>query len=133
MDRYVKRELKYKYYGRYVDDFFIVIPKEELSKAIKDIEKIKEYLYSIDLVLHPRKQYIQNAKRGVPFLGLVIYPNHIVAGKRFKANFYHAMKNYQMGLVDEDSIISYLGYLKNIDGKKLSQKMFELNGFRYCY
>lgn len=133
LDRYVKRELHYKYYGRYVDDFFIVVRKEKLPKAIKDIQKIKEFLYSIDLVLHPKKQYIQNVKRGVPFLGLVVYPTHIVAGKRFKAHFYRAMKNYQMGLVDEDSIVSYLGYLKNINGKKLSQKMFELAGFEYCH
>lgn len=133
LDRYVKRVLHYRYYGRYVDDFFIVVTKEELPKALEDVKKIKEFLYSIDLVLHPKKQYIQNVKRGVEFLGMVIYPTHIVAGKRFKANFYKAMRNFQMGLVDEESIISYLGYLKNIDGKKLSQKMFELAGFEYCY
>lgn len=133
LDRFVKRTLHYRYYGRYVDDFFIIVPTPELPRVLADIDRIADYLSSLDLVLHPKKRHIQAVHKGIPFLGTMVYPTHIVAAKRFKAHFYHALLNYQMGLVDENSIISYLGYLKNLDGKKLTAKMFNLAGFDYCF
>lgn len=59
--------------------------------------------------------------------------DHVVAGSRFRKNFYWAVQKYSMGLIDDNSMISYLGYLKNLDGKKLGKKMFDLAGFRYRF
>lgn len=133
LDRFITMELGWKYYGRYVDDFYIVVTEEELPRALADVEKIAEFLSSIGLTLHPRKRYIQEVSHGTPFLGMVVFPNAIVPGRRFKNNFYHAALEYTMGFRDNESIISYLGYMKNVNGKKLSAKIFELAGFEYRY
>ena len=133
LDRFVKFELGYKYYGRYVDDFYVIVAENELAHALADVPRINDFLRSIDLTLHPNKRYIQNVKKGVPFLGVVVFPDSIVAGKRFKGHFYRALVRYSMSYAENDSIISYLGYLKNIDGKKLGKKMFDLVGFDYQF
>lgn len=133
LDRFVRFELGYHHYGRYVDDFFIIVPQEDLSHALADVPRISDFLLGLGLTLHPKKRYIQNVRHGVPFLGVVVYPNAIVPGKRFKARFYQAAQNYSMGLVGDESIVSYLGYLKNINGKKLGKKTFDQFGFEYRF
>ncbi len=133
LDRFVKFELGYKHYGRYVDDFYIIVTKKELPQALADVTRISDFLHNIELTLHPKKRYIQEVHRGVPFLGVVVYPNAIIPGKRFKDHFYRATIRYSMGICDDETIISYLGYLKNIDGKKLGAKTFENVGFEYRY
>ena len=133
LDRYIMYELGYRHYGRYVDDFFIIVSKTELNKALSDVEKINDFLHFLELTMHPKKRYIQNVKNGIPFLGAVVYPDSIVPGKRFKDHFYKAMQKYCMEIVDENTIVSYLGYLKNLDGKKFCKKTFDKFGFDYKY
>jgi hypothetical protein len=72
-DHYVKRVLRFKHYGRYVDDFYIVgRSKENLLEAIP---KIKDFLATeLHLRLHPRKVYIAPIYKGVRFLGAVVKP-----------------------------------------------------------
>lgn len=132
-DRFVTKTLGYKHYGRYVDDFYIVVPKEDLKKAIRHIEVMRDYLAGMGLIMHPNKLYIQEVKKGVSFLGMVIYPFGIVAGKRFKQNFYQATLAYSMGNREDETIISYLGWLKHIRGKKLCHKIFAKVGWDYQY
>ena len=133
LDRFVTHELGYQNYGRYVDDFIIVVPEEQYKQALRDVTKISDFLRGLGLTLHPKKQYFQNARHGVEFLGMRVYQDAIVPGKRFKSRFYHALEKYSMGMIDDDAIISYLGYLKNIDGKKLAKDYFERAGFEYWY
>ncbi len=64
-------ELGYKNYGRYVDDFYIVIAKEHLPVLLnEDMPKIINFLERLGLELHPKKQYEIPMKNGVDFLGL---------------------------------------------------------------
>lgn len=133
LDRFMKIDLGYKHYGRYVDDFFVVVPEEELPRILGDIEKIDAYLHSLDLVLHPKKRYIQNTRKGVPFLGTVIYMNNIVPDRRFRGNFYQSLFEFSHGQSSVESVTSYLGYLSNMDGKKLAKKYFDQFGFDYVY
>lgn len=133
LDRFVKFTLGYKHYGRYVDDFYLIIPANNLEQALLDVERIKDFLFSINLTLHPKKRYVQEISHGVPFLGMVVYPNAIVPSKRFKNNFYRAAQSYVTGMNSDESILAYLGYMKNVDGKKLCSKMFELSGFDYRF
>ena len=133
LDRFVKFTLGYKYYGRYVDDFFIVVTEDQLAQAKKDIEKIREFLKGIGLTLHPKKVYIQEVSKGVEFLGVVIYPYHTVMGRRFKKNFYRAAMEVGMGIRDVESVISYLGHGKHFNSKKLSARVFARMGWVYQY
>ncbi|MDO4508146.1 MAG: RNA-directed DNA polymerase, partial [Candidatus Saccharibacteria bacterium] len=72
LDRYIVFDLGYKHYGRYVDDFYIVVTEEELEKAKEDVKAIEEFLARLGLTLHPKKRSIQPAKNGVAFLGAVV-------------------------------------------------------------
>ncbi|MBQ3318401.1 RNA-directed DNA polymerase [Candidatus Saccharibacteria bacterium] len=90
-DHYVVGELGYQgRYGRYVDDFYIMFYESEYKKALSDLEKIREKLASKGLMLHPKKQHIYDTRKGVPFIGAVIYENHVLPGKRLKHNFIEA-------------------------------------------
>lgn len=134
LDRYILYELKYREYGRYVDDFYIVVNEERLAQLKKDIPKIRDFLKErMLLTLHPKKVYLQEVHNGVEFLGFVIKPNYTVVTKRFKNNFFKAALEVEMGFRKPESIASYLGRLKYVDGKKLTHDVFEYLGWEYRY
>ena len=112
LDRYVRFELSYKHYGRYVDDFYIVVPKRCLKRATRDIEAIARFLKRIGLKLHPNKVHIQPARNGVAFLGVVVYPDAIHPGKRLVKNAKKAFYDYTQGKHNEITLISYVGHMK---------------------
>lgn len=131
LDRFVTMTLGYKYYGRYVDDFYLVVTEEELPQAKRDILAIKKYLRTLGLTLHPHKTKIQEVKKGVEFLGVVIYPNHMVPGKRFKESFCRGAYECMIGLRSPDAIMSFLGHCSHCDGKKLCKEVFDKMGWEY--
>ena len=73
LDDFVKRTLKHRHYGRYVDDFYSVGNSRE--DLLASIPHIRDYLSDVlGLRLHPRKVQIARAHRGVCFLGAVVKP-----------------------------------------------------------
>lgn len=75
-DHYMKSELGLKYYGRYVDDFFVVHESKEHLKEL--VSKIRKFLEdNLKLTLHPKKIYLQQAVKGVLFLGAFLKPHRI--------------------------------------------------------
>ena len=59
------------YYGRYVDDFFII--SKTKTKLTQYVSIIKYKLYSeLKVKLHPDKIYIQHYSKGVNFIGATI-------------------------------------------------------------
>lgn len=144
LDRFVTLKLGYKAYGRYVDDFFIVATEAEKKKVELDMKMIELKLVHLGLTLHPNKRYIQNIKRGVPFLGVVVYPDRLLPGKRIVRNFSEAARRFEEGrMVDRpnfgedvgvgglEAIISYLGYLKHVNGIMAAKKVFDGVGWEY--
>ena len=131
LDRYMTITLGYKHYGRYVDDFYFFVKKEDLNKALADIKKIESFLKDLGLTLHPKKRYIQPIERGVPFLGAVIYPGHIVTGPRIDKNFRTCIREFEAGHKDLQSVVSYLGLLKNLNDTKYLTELFEDFGWSY--
>ena len=123
LDRYVKFTLGYRHYGRYVDDFYIVVPKEELYKAVEDIGSIERFLKVLGLRLHPNKRHIQPAKNGVAFLGAVVYPYAIHPGKRLIKNTRRAFYKRAMGKRNEVTLISYVGHMKHMKHYKVLTKI----------
>ncbi len=118
MDKYIKHKLGFRYYGRYVDDFFMVCKdKQRLKLAMKKIDIfLKENLF---LDIHPGKIYFQHIKTGVKFLGVFIKPYRIYIDKRCKSAFYRKIDT--IGIVDKPLEIcnSYLGLMKNYDSFRL--------------
>ncbi len=131
LDRFITFELGYKHYGRYVDDFYIVVRKEDLEQAKKDIRRIEEFLEHIGLVLHPKKRLIQPAKYGVPFLGAIVYPGRILPGKRLIRNANRAFEEVAMGKRTPESVVSYLGHMKYMKSDSVMTEAFQRVGWYY--
>ncbi|MBQ8996799.1 RNA-directed DNA polymerase [Candidatus Saccharibacteria bacterium] len=131
LDRFIVYDLGYKHYGRYVDDFYMIVKEEELEKAKKDVALIEAFLTSIGLTLHPKKIHIQPVERGTAFLGAVVYPGRIVPGKRIIRNYVKALKAYTNELKDEEVIISYMGMMKHLNSQRTQQRIFEAAGMEY--
>ena len=73
LDDFIKRELRVKHYGRYVDDMFIVGKSKGYVKTL--IEPIRTFLHDrLKLELSENKTRICNARYGVEFLGAYVRP-----------------------------------------------------------
>ena len=132
-DRYVRFELNYPHYGRYVDDFFILVPIEEREQLLHDIYKIEHYLKdNLKLTLHPKKQYKQIASKGIPFIGAIVYPGYILPGKRIRRNCYQAAYNLATtGTGDIDGFIARMGHIKHINNRRFFKQLFDTFGWEY--
>ena len=133
LDRFIVYDLGYKHYGRYVDDFYLIVTEDEFLRAKKDLRLIKDFVAGIGLTIHPKKIYIQEVSHGIEFLGMVVYPGRIIPGKRIKKNFQKALLDFSMGIRDEDSIISYMGLLKHVNSAKTLEKIFLNAGMDYNF
>ena len=70
MDKVIKHELGIEFYGRYMDDFYLIHPSKEYLKYC--LEVITEYLKTLDLTLNGKTQ-IFPFKNGVNYLGFHTY------------------------------------------------------------
>lgn len=70
MDKFIKVELGIKYYGRYMDDFYLMHPSKEYLKFCK--LAISEYVQTLELSLNGKTQ-IFPLKNGVNYLGFHTY------------------------------------------------------------
>ena len=133
LDRFVKYDLGYKHYGRYVDDFYMVVTEEELPQAKRDIGAIADYLTSLKLTLHPEKILIQEVHKGVPWLGSVIYPWGRAPSKRVKRFYTEAAMEVAMGIGDMSSIVSYMGHIKHDKHRAFEKRLFDYLGWEYRF
>ena len=132
LDRYIFYELGYKNYGRYVDDFFIMVPEREYTKLKDDIVKIEDFLrMELNLTLHKKKRYYQEVNKGMNFLGARIYPHCLYPSDRMQKKFRCAVAELMQGHRDVESIVSYLGIMLHLDGKNFQKRIFEENGWRF--
>ena len=136
-DHFVKHDLGIRYYGRYVDDFVIIHQNKEYLKSL--IHILSNFLLNnFQLVLHPKKIYLQHYSKGVQFLGTVIKPNRIYIANRTKGNFYTAIEKQNLIARDHkpdreeqvaflSSMNSYLGIMKHYKTYKLRKRMLMKN------
>lgn len=118
LDDFVKRELKLRHYGRYVDDFYIVGNyREDLLAAIP---VIRDFLFrELGLRLHPRKVHLTDIRRGVRFLGAVVKPYQRYAFRRglsrAQNHIYEVLTEEHNPYVIKSVLQSYNGYLWHFD------------------
>lgn len=93
MDKLIKCELGIEFYGRYMDDFYIIHPDKEYLKYC--LEVINEYLKTLDLTMNGKTQ-IFPFKNGVNYLGFHTYitENGRVIRKLKNENKRNAQKKY---------------------------------------
>ena len=113
LDDYVKRVLRCRHYGRYVDDFYIVgCCKEELLATITVIRGFLSR--ELGLKLHPRKIHLTDVGKGVRFLGAVVkpYQRYVCRGglSRANAHVYEVLTDECNPYTIRSVIQSYKGY-----------------------
>ena len=137
-DHFVVEELGFNFYGRYVDDFYII--HCDKNEILSSIDAIREKLLEHEVYLHPKKFYLQHYSKGVKFLGHVIKPNRVYIGNRTKGNFYQMLRiSYDIFKYNEinrneiekfvSRVNSYLGFMKNYKTFKIRKKMLLYNKY----
>ncbi len=124
-DQYVKRKLKCRHYGRYVDDAYIV--SEDRNYLKKLIPEISDFIHeNLGLKLHPFKTKIYNAYHGIEFLGAYIKPfrTYISSStlKRIKTKVKNCEINDKKHL--QSSINSFLGVFSHYNSYCIRRVIF---------
>lgn len=132
-DHFCKHELKLRFYGRYVDDFFVVHTDKAFLKKLVHI--LRAFLKSMGLSLHPDKIRIIHYKQGVPFLGVYIKGPVLLPGKRMRGAFrslldeiqkLDRMANYSPDIMKYESRLnSYFGMMRHMNAHKYMRRMVE--------
>ncbi len=126
LDRFVTIELGYKHYGRYVDDFYIVVPMSQREQLLRDVKQIEDFLRdTLKLTLHPKKRYFQVARKGIPFIGAVIFPGYIVPSKRTRRKAYAAAEILATTGEGVENFGPRMGGIQHINARKFWHELFD--------
>ena len=118
LDRYVKQELRIKYYIRYADDFVILADSKNELEAITPL--IKDFLnFNLKLELHPQKLFIKTYASGVDFLGWVHFPYHRQIRTTTKRRIFRQMALWPR----PETVNSYRGLLGHGDTYKVRKQL----------
>ena len=137
LDQYAKHTLKCKYYFRYMDD--MVILDQDKNRLHEIIKLLNTFLNEkLKIELHPKKTILQQAKKGINFLGYIIYPEYTLSRKRVVENIRAKLNYFNKILVNTSNIEeiekvvkkaqavinSYWGHFKYADSICLKDKLY---------
>lgn len=120
-----------RFYGRYVDDFFVVHESKEFLLSIVPV--LSNFLKSMGLTLHPDKIRILHYKQGVTFLGAIIKGKALLPGKRIRGGLRNLLR--VIDTLPEDvkhsthienyvsRLNSYLGMMKHFNARRYLRNM----------
>ena len=132
LDRFVKFELGYDYYGRYVDDFFYMMPSSEYQQAKHDVQVIERFLKErLRLTLHPKKRYYGSVYQGVSFLGYRIYPHCLYPSNRLQQKLRKIAYELKRGTARPEIVTSYFGLLAHMNADNFVKRLFNTYGLDY--
>ena len=124
-DQYMKRVLKCRYYGRYVDDACVVSADKDWLISL--VPKMQQFLRSeLGIELHKGKLTIDEVHHGVEFLGAYVRPyrtyisNHAL--HRIEKKVAHLDYSKPWRIIR--SVNSYLGIFQHTDSYKLRCRLF---------
>lgn len=106
LDRFVKHNLKIKYYVRYMDDFILLGTKAELKRALKEIKAFLRDVLHLEL---NSKTTIEQCVKGLEFVGYIIYPKGKVIKKQTINRTRRFISSYLKGNVDDASFCRSMG------------------------
>mgnify|MGYP001599280392 FL=1 len=120
-DKFVKRQLKAKYYIRFADDF--VVFSTNRNYLLDLLVEMRSFLNEkLLLNLHPDKVFIKTIASGVDFLGWVHFPNHRILRTSTKWRMFRNLREN----FNTDAVASYLGMLKHGNGCFLAESIRKL-------
>jgi hypothetical protein len=128
------KKLCIKYYGRYVDDFYVFSnSKQELKQLQNYVSNYLKTHFKLDI--HPNKIYLQQYAKGFLFLGAYIKPNRVYIGNRTKRKFKYVLSVLFKYLEESKTIMqmsakkivsilnSYLGLFSHYHTYKVRHKL----------
>ncbi len=122
LDRYIKRELRCRFYVRYNDDFVIVSNNQNELEAWR--EKIIDFVHrTLALRIPVEKTSIRKVAWGIDFLGFVVLPDSVLLRNKTKGKI--------VGNINERNMNSYMGVLAHCNSYHLKQKI--LSTFDDCF
>jgi len=105
-DHWIKEELRIRQYIRYVDDMVILGDTPDALREICGL--IVHKLASDGLTIHPKKIRLAPVTAGIPFLGYIVWPNHISAGAYGRRRYLHRLRQHEAGGYDRsEALASY--------------------------
>lgn len=111
-DHWAKETLRVRHYLRYVDDMVFLAESREALLAIT--EQIVQRLAADGLTVHPRKIRLAPVSAGIPWLGYVVWPGHVSAGRYGRQRYHHRLRQHETGGYDRsESLNSYRAMLKH--------------------
>ena len=124
LDQFVKRELKVKYYVRYMDDFICFV--ESKNEAGRIYQAIESFLYTkLHLPLNPKSRYYP-ARHGLDFCGYKIHPHHRRLRNRSKRKLCEIIDEYENGMDSlerfELRVNSWLGHAAHADAHTYTRR-----------
>lgn len=133
LDQFMKRQLGYSGYGRYVDDFYAVSNyKSELRKATCSVERYLKETLGLDI--NKDKTIICNNLHGVGFLGAYIKPYRTYLHNKPLNRIRKSIKRLE-GIDNPQSLLSrvnsHLGALSHYNSYRIRMKLFGSNNHFY--
>ena len=137
LDLFIKRELRWPAYLRYVDDMALFGDDKRSLWAAK--QAIVQRLAAHRLSIHERSAQVMPVSHGVPWLGFVIYPDHrrikarkVVSATRRLGAHYRAWQNGAISFAEFDaSVQGWINHVRYADSWGLRQHeldRFDLSG-----
>lgn len=116
LDRFIKHQLKIRYYIRYMDDF-IILGREERELHIFS-QMIDEFLETnLKVRMHADKVVIREINQGIDFLGYISFPHYCVLRTKTKKRILKRAK--------KENLTSYFGVLKHCRSHRLKTDLLK--------
>ena len=129
-DQHMKRDLRCRHYGRYVDDAYVVsTDKEWLLSLIPQIDCfLQERLH---LQLHRGKTQLREVSQGVEFLGGFVKPHRTYMSHHAEQRLRRSVERLPMNKPDKlfRSVNAMLGVLAHYDSHRLRHELFDTDAF----
>lgn len=135
LDQYLKRELKIKFYIRYMDDFVLMLHSKEECKKLKYI--IEQFLEKkLELQLNDKSRYYPCAM-GVNFCGYRIFTTHILLRNSSKKKIKKKVKKWNKRWKNKtlninntmQALNSWLGHASHCNSYMLTKKIINKCNF----
>ena len=125
LDQFMKRELKCRHYGRYVDDFYVVSADREWLLSI--VPKVRRMLSQrLGLDFHDGKLEIVSVWHGVEFVGAYVKPFRRYASRSCVGRMRQKLKLLAQSVCEKwvNSLNSFCGVLSHGNNYRLRRRLF---------
>ena len=124
LDQFMKRTLKCRHYGRYVDDFYVVGADRQWLESL--VPAVRDFLErELELTFHDGKLQTTSIWHGTEFLGAWLKPHRIYAARsteqRMRAKLHTLAQNESERWYA--SLNSYCGVLSHWNNYRLRRRM----------